>query len=497
MNSKGQKAGANAASCAKFEPQTWRRSLCKNCFKTREQHEASDASAGDATKKDAPNGSAKPLSAEQGKSTKSSPETSGTAAKTGRGRRELKKAADAKQEPVTPAPTTATKSVDKKKTTVKVEQEKLVTKPADKKQDTAIVEQHKTVNEPSSIPREKKKDTIKVDTKKTVADTKKTVADTKKTVADTKKTVADTKLVVAKGSASVRDETPARDDGPSTNKPLGSTGGVCARAPDGEKFNTSGDAVGNRKAGVAGGGDTGTGPPQVLGVGQHAEISTDRTPRQTRQEHISAAEVGSASGSPAGQATDSSTDGSTKTSSPSASTDDDRNRANNERNKRSDDLKSADERKREVDEIVAAVDLYDSPIIRAARALIEEESKTEASSPKTARRSNGSGESDRRPALYYHGPISEQDVDLARFSVPSAGGDVVDHQLAKKELSLARRRRRRRQSADACSIKMDAPGRRMREDAMAEDTRMLVENLRDKVSKMSPLCHFHIVLFKF
>lgn len=474
MNSKGQKAGANAASCAKFEPQTWRRSLCKNCFKTREQHEASDASAGDATKKDAPNGSATPLSAEQGKSTKSSPETSGTAAKTGRGRRELKKAADAKQEPVTPAPTTATKSVDKKKTTVKVEQEKVVAKPANKKQDTAIVEQHKTVNEPSSIPREKKKDTIKV---------------------DTKKTVADTKLVVAKGSASVRDETPARDDGPSTNKPLGSTGGVCARAPDGE--NTSGDVVGNRKAGLAGGGDTGTGPPQVLGVGQHAEISTDRTPRQTRQEHVAAAEVGSASGSPAGQATDSSTDGSTKTASPSASTDDDRNRANNERNKRSDDLKAADERRREVDEIVAAVDLYDSPIIRAARALIEEESKTEASSPKTARRSNGSGESDRRPALYYHGPISEQDVDLARFSVPSAGGDVVDHQLAKKELSLARRRRRRRQSADACSIKMDAPGRRMREDAMAEDTRMLVENLRDKVSKTSPLCHFHTVLFKF
>ena len=473
MNSKGQKAGPNTACCVSFEPQTWRRTLCKNCFKTREQHDAAgttqkdklDVSSKDASH--ARNGSAKPLAPEQGESTKSPPETiSVISAKTGQERRILKKNNDSsKKEHTTPGPDTTTKTTE---STLKVEQEKIAVKPADTKQEPAKLDEHKSAAVQRS---EKKKDAKTPDAKKTVADP------------------------VAKSSAA---EKVSRDDGASKskNKSFGSSsgsggpGGVAPRAEDGE--NTSGYAVvGNRKAGgglagVAGGGDTGTGPPQVPGGGQ-ADPSTDRSARQTKQEHVAAADVGSASGSPAGQkqktdAPQQDTHTHPKAS-PSPDDDRDRDRANNERNRR--DLTS-EERRREVDELAAAVDDYDSPIIRAAREFIEDESKTE--SPKTTRRSNGSGESDRRTALYYHAPISEQNVDLARLGAPSPssagdGGDLVDFQLAKKELSLARRRRRRRQSADACSIKMNAPGMRMREDSMAEETRMLVENLRDKVGE--------------
>ena len=95
MNSKGQKAGANAASCAKFEPQTWRRSLCKNCFKTREQHGSGEAGDNSATKKDASlerNGSASnaPSAKPDNKSTKSPVENSGAATSAGHDRRVLK-----------------------------------------------------------------------------------------------------------------------------------------------------------------------------------------------------------------------------------------------------------------------------------------------------------------------------------------------------------------------------------------------------------------------
>ena len=475
MNSKGQKAGPNTACCVSFEPQTWRRTLCKNCFKTREQHDAAGATQkdkADATSKDASlarNGSAKPVAPEQGESTKSPPETiSVISAKTGQERRVLKKSSDSSKKDHTTPGVDTTQSTEKTKA-VKAEQEKIAVKPTDTKQEAAKVDEHKSAAVQRS---EKKKDAKPPDAKKTVADP------------------------VAKSSAA---EKVPRDDGASKskNKSFGSSsgsggaGGAAPRAADGE--NTSGDAVvGNRKAGgglagVAGGGDTGTGPPQVPGGGQ-ADPSTDRSARQTKQEHVAVAHVGSASGSPVGekQTTDApQQDTHTHSkSSPAPDDDRDRDRANNERNRR--DLTS-EARRREVDAIAAAVDDYDSPIIRAARELIEDESKAE--SPKTAAgRSNGSGESDRRTALYYHAPISEQNVDLARLgalspSAAGAGGDLVDFQLAKKELSLARRRRRRRQSADACSIKMDAPGMRMREDSMAEETRMLVENLRDKVGE--------------
>ena len=479
MNSKGQKAGANAASCVKFEPQTWRRSLCKNCFKTRDQHGSGEASDNSATKKDSSlerNGSANaPTAKPDKKSTSASVENSVAATSAGHDRRVLKKDTSVAKVQATPErdKTKATKAAEKKPTSVKVEQDKLEVKPASevksasKVKDSPKLDSHKTIKKQASKPEEKNKDTKKVDAKKSVPDPK----------------------------TAARDEKVDRDSGASKNSSSSGTGGVVGHGPDGE--NTIVDAVGNRTAGgVAGGGDTGTGPLQVLGVGQQqGEPSTDRTPRQTRQTHVAAAEPGSAVGSSVVR-TDSfeAADGSTETESLPVSIDDDRNKANDEKSSRSaGDLKSAEERRREVDEIAAACDEYDSPIIRAAREFIEDESY---GSPKSVSASNprSNVDSDRRSALYYHGPIHEQDVDLGRYGVlPGGVGGDHNYQLAKKELSLARRRRRRRQSADACSIKMDAPGMRMREDAMAEDTRMLVENLRDKVGGVSMSCRSYRV----
>ena len=470
MNSKGQKAGANAASCAKFEPQTWRRSLCKNCFKTREQHGSGEAGDNSATKKDASlerNGSASnaPSAKPDNKSTKSPVENSGAATSAGHDRRVLKKDTSVAKEQAAPerGKTTAIKAAEKKPPTVKVDQETVDAKKASKVKDSTKVDSHQTIKEQKSKPEEKRKDTKIPDAKKSVADPKTTA----------------------------RDEKGDDDIGASKIKSHGSSGGVIAHGPDGA--NTTVDAVGNRTAGgVAGGGDTGTGPPQVLGVGQQqAEPSTDRTPRQTRQTHVAAAEPASSVGSSVVR-TDSFETVREEPASLPASIEDDRNRANDEKTTRSGgDLKSAEERRREVDEIAAACDEYDSPIIRAAREFIEDESY---GSPTSTRATNNPRDSDRRAALYYHGPIHEQDVDLGRYGVlPGGVGGDHNYQLAKKELSLARRRRRRRQSADACSIKMDAPGTRMREDAMAEDTRMLVENLRDKVGRMF-YCFLYVCL---